>query len=437
MHILFLLVGSNPLPDYTVGDYLLKSERQDKNELPLPDLIVLVHSEETKRFAQILKGKFKHKRREIKVELIDLKDKENDPKNIKNILNNFLEKKNNISSLHLNFTGGKKTMSVYTYMIIYNYAKKNEKKAIFSYLDPDKHWLVLEDSRHFPTDNDLRRKVFLNINTLLELHDMEIKNQGKEKPLYKEIMNEEKFNEVVKYILQTITEDRKKWKSEMDKFRERFSDKIKTKTGKLKKKTKLIEEIKKANEDGIFESLFNHSFGLLKNNKYDVEQAEKFPSFYKFVTGGWLEDLVLITLQKLQKEEKIKVNDIRKNIKAKYKGRETEIDIIVIKGYEMFLISCTTDNGIGLVKQKAFEAIYRAQQLGGEHAKVIVVSLMDNTRENDRDNNLEELKKDLSQFDAARNAGQNLIGIDEIRKELGLSRQGVSLSEKLISIIEQ
>ncbi len=423
MHILFLLVGSNPLPGYIVGDYLLNNNRQDQKELPLPDSIVLVHSEETKRFAQILKGKFKHKRREIKVELIDLKDKENDPKNIKNTLNNFLEKKNNISSLHINFTGGKKTMSVYTYMFIYNYVKKKGKKAIFSYLDPDKHWLVLEDSRHFPTDNDLRRKVFLNINTLLELHDMEIKNQGKDQPSYTKIMDEEKFNELVKHILQRITENKKSWKSKMDKFRKRFKY-------KLKKKRKLIEEIKKANEDGIFESLFNNSFDLLKNNKYDLEQAEKFPSFYKLVTGEWLEDLVLITLQKLQNEKKINVEEIRKGIEAKYKGRETEIDIIVIKGYEMFLISCTTDTHIGVVKQKAFEAIYRAQQLGGEHAKVVVVSLMDASK-------LQELEKDLSQFDAARNAGKNLIGINEIRTELNLSKQGISLSEKLENIIEQ
>jgi len=434
MHALFLLVGSNPLPNYVVGDYLLKSERRDENELPVPDLIALVHSEETEVFANKLKEKFKQKGEKIDVKLIDLKDKESDPQNIKEELNVFLKKRENLSSFHLNFTGGKKTMSVYTYITIYDYAKN----AIFSYLDPDKHRIVLDDDKHFPTDDDLRKKVSLDIKTVLELHDMEIKNQGKEKPLYKEIMNEEKFNEVVKYILQTIAEDRKKWKSEMDKFRERFSDKIKTKKGKLKRKTKLIEEIKKANEDRVFAFLFNN---LLENNKYDPEQAEKFPSFYKFITGEWLEDLVLITLQKLQKEEKIKVNEVRKGIEAKYKNRETEMDIIVMKGYEMFLITCTTDTGIGLVKQKAFEAIYRAQQLGGEHAKVVVVSPMYNRRGMDgnrfsRDNNLEELEKDLSQFDAARNAGQNLIGINELRKELGLSRQGVSLSERLIGIIE-
>jgi len=90
MHALFLLVGSNPLPNYVVGDYLLKSERRDENELPVPDLIALVHSEETEVFANKLKEKFKQKGEKIDVKLIDLKDKESDPQNIKEKLNVFL-----------------------------------------------------------------------------------------------------------------------------------------------------------------------------------------------------------------------------------------------------------------------------------------------------------------------------------------------------------
>jgi hypothetical protein len=192
------------------------------------------------------------------------------------------------------------------------------------------------------------------------------------------------------------------------------------------------------NFNSRFPSSFNH---LLDNNNYDLNKIDKFITFYDFCTGKWLEDLVLITLQKLQEEGEINVKEIKNGVEADYNNRKTEIDILVIKGYEMFLISCTTSQKIKVVKQKAFEAIYRAQQLGGEHAKVVVVSPMYNRRGMDgnrfsRDNNLEELEKDLSQFDAARNAGQNLIGINELRKELGLSRQGVSLSERLIGIIE-
>ena len=53
-----------------------------------------------------------------------------------------------------------------------------------------------------------------------------------------------------------------------------------------------------------------------------------------------------------------------------------------------------------------------------------------------QENNLVQLKKDLSQFDAAKNAGENLIGIDEIKKEVGLIPSGLSLSERLTKIIE-
>jgi len=155
----------------------------------------------------------------------------------------------------------------------------------------------------------------------------------------------------------------------------------------------------------------------------------------------------LVTLQRLNKDGDIQVEEIKKGVEAHYAGRKTEIDVIVIKGYEMFLISCTTSQEIRFVKQKAFEALYRAEQLGGEHAKIVVVSLMYNRhltstsvdkkiRDFSQENNLEQLKKDLSQFDAARNAAENLIGINEIRKEVGLIPSGLSLSERLKNIIE-
>ncbi len=40
----------------------------------------------------------------------------------------------------------------------------------------------------------------------------------------------------------------------------------------------------------------------------------------------------------------------------------------------MFAISCTTGSNKGLIKQKLFEAYVRARQLGGDEARVGVVS---------------------------------------------------------------
>lgn len=93
----------------------------------------------------------------------------------------------------------------------------------------------------------------------------------------------------------------------------------------------------------------------------------------------------------------------------------------------MFLFSCTTSQKIKLVKQKAFEALFRAEQLGGEHAKVVVVSTMFNTPgipgkiKFSRKSNIRELEKDLKQFNADQKCES--IGIDELSNEKELIRK--------------
>ena len=437
MDILILLVGSNPLPNYVVGSYLMNKKRKDKEKMPVPDTIILVHSDKTKIFAEKLNYEFK---KLADIQYIDLKNKENDPECIKNKLINFLKSKNNISSLHLNFTGGKKTMAVYSYMAVYDYAKE---KAIFSYLDPDKHRLVLQDGRHFPAMHDLRDDVLLNIQTVLELHDMKIINEGEDEPLYKKIISDSQFDEFIKMAVEKYYNNDRSWFTKFASFRNQFirgaSLSIREKWRKKECDPQVIES---ANKKGFFAGFtlkfpfFNNFF---INDQYDISKADKFFTFHEFITGKWLEDFVLVTLQKLKQKGNIEVEEIKKGVEAHYADRKTEIDVIVIKGYEMFLISCTTSQEISFVKQKAFEALYRAEQVGGEHAKVVVVSLMyfkPTAIPFTQENNLVQLKKDLSQFDAAKNAGENLIGIDEIKKEVGLIPSGLSLSERLTKIIE-
>ena len=430
MDILILLVGSNPLPNYVVGSYLVNKKRKDKEKMPVPDTIILVHSDKTKIFAEKLNYEFK---KLADIQYIDLKNKENDPECIKNKLINFLKSKNNISSLHLNFTGGKKTMAVYSYMAVYDYTKE---KVIFSYLDPDKRRLVLQDGRHFPATHDLREDVLLNIQTVLELHDMKIINPGNEKPLYERVMNKNQFDEFIKMAVEKYYQNDRSYKNcvnDICNFMRRKDVKP-----KWRKPQKVQEIINKANQQSLFLPLIQLNSSLF-SQYLSGSCYNKFYDFCEFITGKWLEDFVLVTLQKLKQKGNIEVEEIKKGVEAHYADRKTEIDVIVIKGYEMFLISCTTSQEIRFVKQKAFEALYRAEQLGGEHAKVVVVSLMyikPTAIPFTQENNLVQLKKDLSQFDAAKNAGENLIGIDEIKKEVGLIPSGLSLSERLTKIIE-
>ena len=133
--------------------------------------------------------------------------------------------------------------------------------------------------------------------------------------------------------------------------------------------------------------------------------------------------------------------ELKKGVEAEFNGRPCEIDVITMRGYQFFLCSCTTSQDIKYVKQKAFEAIYRAEELGGEHAKTIVISTMYNKTDGRSEsfadnNNLKQLEKDLQQFDAKRNC--SLIGLDELEDELrkGLQQEG-KLSQRLRTIITQ
>jgi hypothetical protein len=54
---------------------------------------------------------------------------------------------------------------------------------------------------------------------------------------------------------------------------------------------------------------------------------------------------------------------------------EFELDVIAVLGYQLVVISCSATTHPKVVKQKAFEALHRAWQVGGQGARVIVVGL--------------------------------------------------------------
>ena len=71
------------------------------------------------------------------------------------------------------------------------------------------------------------------------------------------------------------------------------------------------------------------------------------------------------------------------------------------------------------MKNKSFEAIFRASQLGGEQAKVRMVSFLANDDLNNdwysKENNIEKLKHDFQQYDAIRNC--KFFGLDDVKND--------------------
>jgi hypothetical protein len=365
MNVLVLLLGGNPLPNYVAADYLLKAGRDDEDVMPIPGKIVFIYSRKTRDFFRTIT---ENKNLNLKPRQycgINLEEQHREPFVIRKRLLQELKALNNtkddpIESIHLNYTGGTKPMAVNVFVGINEFLKHSEARVIFSDLDPD-HFKIVPthldikegEAPKYPLSGrgDLRDHVKLDIKGLLNLHAMKVINGG------------------------TSTSCYDKNGAALDQF--------------VREKVELYKNPKEASNN---------------SERHEVPTS-----------GEWLEDFVLKVLTDLKDNEDIDVDVIRKGVEAAFEGRMTELDIMVLRGYQLFLVSCTTSHKIKRVKQKAFEALHRARQLGGEHAKVIVVSPMYNKKVEgnslSNDNNLKCLEKDLEQFEAKRSY---LLGIDQL-----------------------
>jgi hypothetical protein len=59
-------------------------------------------------------------------------------------------------------------------------------------------------------------------------------------------------------------------------------------------------------------------------------------------------------------------------------GTDAEIDVLGLYGYQLIAVSCTATNKEEEAEKRVYEAWFRARQLGGEEARVLVASLIEN-----------------------------------------------------------
>jgi hypothetical protein len=426
MDIWILLLGGNPLPNFVAAGYLLKLDREDTDIMPVPDTIVLVYSSRTEDFYYTITESERLTPRPRRFIRVDLEDRHREPLAIRQKLMSRLHELDQpgtdpITSIHLNYTGGTKPMALNSFIAVSAFMEQRRARFVVSDLDPDLFSIVPIDMDvgedqlvGFPLKGDLRDYVKLDIGSLLKLHDMDVREAGTTDLIYGEDrVSVDRFVQEAVAVYRDFRPGRHNRAGETLIFTE-FSKRFSLKGRKPE------EQEKNLIKQGIFEAQFpeiKETFPSL-HGLFD-EDGHLIPPAYKFVDlfrGGWLEDYVLKHLLALKSREEIDADEIRKRVRASYGDRETEIDITVMKGYQLFLVSCTTSREIGYVKQKAFEALYRAEQLGGEHARVIVVSTMYNKemRGNtfSRQHNLDQLKKDLEQFEVRHNC--RLLGFDQL-----------------------
>lgn len=346
---LLLLVGGNPLPNAVAAKLLTNSGAK----------VALLHSKESCAIAERLQN-WIEQQAQADVYLYEID--ESDPRSISEAVNGQLEESNE-KSVGLNYTGGTKAMAVHAYLAVKDWAKEKNIEPVFSYLNPRKLQLVIDppslrgNSKAF----DVSIALNLNLSDLMELHGWTLKT-SQAQPALPETAN----------LLADIHANRSEgFQILKDRLDGKQSD---SKHNPSKKQ----DNLKPKSPIELFENL--HGLSDLKDT-FCREFNEKI-NWDRWFRGDWLEDYTLDSLERVKNG--LNLNQCLMNIEARKKVKRSsqevklELDVVAVRGYQLFVISCTAGKPEKKeMKKKLFEAYIRARQLGGDEARIALVCFFD------------------------------------------------------------
>lgn len=365
---LILLIGTNPLPNFVAAEYFLQNNHDLKN-------IWLVHSEKTNsqegtyNYAENLVNalKIRHPNNPVRFNFTPL-SKISDANKISSDVRKLLipELKEN-SSVHLNYTGGTKVMGTHVYLSLKQEEKRLSKS--FSYLDARTFRIV--DDEGYITE-DLRDMVSLTFSEIIQVHGFERKNKDSNNDLggvmreFRELIKGGKLKEV---FHANGGYDRAIFES-------------KNKKGKLAEKIEDIDPNIIANftPNDVFQRILSALPDDYKIFKEGI--GKNFKRAIKFLDGGWLEEYIYKVLKENFNQPNIEILKDWEIRKDGWTGN-FQLDVIMMRGYQLIGISCTTSQEKHICKSKGFEIIHRTRQIGGDEAKAILFTLLDDNRKLD------------------------------------------------------
>lgn len=409
---LILTVGTNPLPVW-VAWYHLKDL---KDKLPQPIKVRLVHTAGTKDEEDRLKEHCQGADflDSIQTSAGNLGTVRGD---IRNILRDLPQ---DISHLHVHYTGGTKVMGVETVSAIE--AQLSEIQNIrlqTSYLDPRGASGPTIVSRSGSLIKDTRQRIDPHLSRIAELNgftigsfeyeywDNSIGNHRTEECPAPGIPSREQL-EAGEAVLVAV-KDNTKWRD----FRKLFSDRdskwnqiFSSKHGNFSYPQQggtfnLPNDTDSCWQKDLLPQLnlvyphcmWNIDAGKLsypscqcasKDQQSDLEQM------HKFFNGIWLEYGAYAAFEAALKRistshsdrtdrnnyklfHSVYVRRIRRTGTTDPKVKPFELDIVAVLGYQIVVVSCIVGTGHDQTKQKGMEAILRARQLGGDEARAIVL----------------------------------------------------------------
>jgi len=353
---LFLLIGTNPLPNLVAARLLLKED----------GTLYLIHSADTGLTALQLETVLMERYgicqcRKIEVHEADAHDIEG---RINALIHNLK------GSVGLHYTGGTKTMAVHTYRALEAALSDADFPPVFSYLDAKSFKLRVDPAWR----EQVLLEVKLTLDDLLKLHGISLKSGLPTKSVILPATATALAQAAPSHGLQA--------------WRDWCSDVLRKQahTGKSWKRKSELRGINLALPDA---PVLRDAVTILKSElglPADTVELSLDPSrlnwpFHKnepkylcqWLDGTWLEYYVLLQIRAV--EEACQLHDWGMTLATDVESSlfEFELDLAAIRGYQLFGISCTTDLSKTIGKSKLFEAYIRSRQLGGDEARVGLV----------------------------------------------------------------
>ncbi len=348
--VLILLVGSNPLPNYVAAMLLSKPGGR----------IYLLHTTHT---ADIAKRLARRLNDDLDIQPEQCEIDASDSSKIAAITEDLLE----LSLLPagtqigLNYTGGTKVMAV----IVYDTIQDKYPEGCFSYLDARSLKMAVSRDGGPPQFIPVGDAVQPKLLDLLALHDYRLLKRDSS------LRSTPHLPELCQVIAAIHKEkdsfaEWRSWLQAWDKDHSPLPDL--NKYSRLRPFMDALAGMVTISGDPTTDE--QAVAALIRPD----DDKKRLGSCVKFFNGEWLEEYTLVALIQADQEHQLGLGEqaIALNLKRRNEC-DFEIDVMALRGYQLFVISCIATEDRAKAKEHLFEAYVRARQIGGDEARIGLV----------------------------------------------------------------
>lgn len=326
---LFLLVGANPLPNY-VAIQLLR---------PPTGQVYLIHTAETELIAEricqvsaLVRGQ----------NATLIKVNTDSTSQMVSAIEGHARGK---AGLGLNYTGGTKRMVVAAQQAIQHSAQLYHEIPTFSYLDARTLRIAIDKAGQNTILLPAATAITLSFANLLQLHGFTIAHPPPRTPLADQV------DGLYSALMKTPHRDFRAWWNQA-------KHGMGGRTGEI-----LLPQ------DARLAPLATYWHGFRDVSTLAAHWQTNVGRLSAWFNNMGLEDYTLWALQQRQSETEVSYTAM--NILPVELG--FEFDVVALRGYQLFALSCANANDKETIKQKLFEVFIRARQMGGDEARIAVV----------------------------------------------------------------